>query len=181
MLKTLRDHLPEYLMEAALLGLFMISAGVFTTIFEYPDSLIHQAIPNSNVRLVFIGIAMGLTASALIYSPWGKQSGAHINPAVTLTFYRLGKVKRWDAVFYILFQFIGGLIGVYLVALTLHELFTQPPVNYVVTIPGRLGWLPALLGELAIAFIMMMTVLVTSNNHKLNKFTGAFAGCLVAL
>lgn len=181
MLKTLREHLPEYLMEAALLGLFMISAGVFTTIFEYPSSPIHQAIANSDVRRVFIGIAMGLTAIALIYSPWGKQSGAHINPAVTLTFYHLAKVKRWDAVFYILFQFMGGLIGVYLVALTLHELFTKPPVNYVVTIPGQLGWLPALLGEWAIAFIMMITVLVTSNHKKLNEFTGLFAGCLVAL
>lgn len=36
-----------------------------------------------------MGIAMGLTAIAIIYSPWGKQSGAHINPVVTLTFYPL--------------------------------------------------------------------------------------------
>ena len=35
---------------------------------------------------------MGLTAIALIYSPWGQRSGAHFNPAVTLTFFRLRRV-----------------------------------------------------------------------------------------
>lgn len=180
-MESFRKHLPEYLMEAALLGLFMVSAGVFTCVFEYPCSPFHQAISNGDLRRLLIGIAMGLTAIALIYSPWGKQSGAHMNPAVTLTFYRLGKVKRQDALLYILFQCLGGLIGVYLVALLLGTVFTQPPVSYVVTVPGALGWIAALLGELVIAFIMMMTVLFTSNRQKLSRFTGLFAGGLVML
>lgn len=180
-METLKRHLPEYLMEAALLGLFMISAGVFTILFEYPNSPVHQAIANGDIRRFLIGIAMGITAIALIYSPWGKQSGAHMNPAVTLTFYRLGKVRSRDALFYVLFQTLGGLIGVYLVALVFSQPFTQPPVHYIVTVPGRLGWIGALFGELLIAFIMMMTVLLTSNNKKLSAYTGLFAGCLVML
>jgi len=180
-MESFRKHLPEYLMEAALLGLFMISAGVFTILFEAPNSPIHQAIPNGALRRFFIGIAMGTTAIALIYSPWGKQSGAHMNPAVTLTFYRLGKVKSQDALFYIVFQCLGGLGGVYLVALLFHNIFTQPPIHYIVTVPGVSGWLGALLGELFIAFVMMMTVLVTSNHHAFSRYTGCFAGCLVIL
>jgi len=180
-METLREHWPEYLMEAALLGLFMIAAGVFTCLFEYPNSPIHQAIPNGDLRRFLIGVAMGVTAIALIYSPWGKQSGAHINPAITLTFYRLGKVKHQDALFYILFQCLGGLTGVYLVVLLLGNRFTQPPISYIVTVPGTLGWVAALLGELIIAFIMMMIVLLTSNNKKLSRYTGLFAGCLVML
>jgi aquaporin Z len=62
-----------------------------------------------------MGLAMGLTAVALIYSPWGQQSGSHLNPAVTLTFWRLGKVTGWDACFYILAQFLGGVVGVVLI------------------------------------------------------------------
>jgi aquaporin Z len=177
----LRKHLPEYLMEAALLGLFMVSAGLFTCVFEYPGSPLHQAISNGDVRRFLIGIAMGATAIALIYSPWGKQSGAHMNPAVTLTFYRLGKVKSHDALFYIVFQCLGGLVGVYLVAVLLQAVFTQPPVNYIVTVPGSAGWIGAFIGELMIAFIMMMTVLLISNNKQLSRFTGIFAGCLVML
>jgi len=53
-----------------------------------------------------------LTAVAIIYSRWGQRSGAHLNPAVTLTFWRMGKVKAWDAVFYVTAQFAGASIGV---------------------------------------------------------------------
>src|SRR5256884_6861765 len=111
MTDALKRHWPEYLMEAACLGLFMVSAFTFATILEHPDSPVHQAIPNSLLRRFLMGLAMGSTAIGIIYSPWGKQSGAHINPSTTLTFFRLGKVATWDAVFYVVFQFIGGIIG----------------------------------------------------------------------
>jgi catechol 2,3-dioxygenase-like lactoylglutathione lyase family enzyme len=88
---------------------------------------------------MFIGIAMGLTAIGLIFSPLGKRSGAHMNPAVTLTFLRLGKMKPWDAFFYIVAQFVGGVTGVVLTSSFIHEWFADPSVNYVVTIPGSGG------------------------------------------
>jgi len=90
-------HWQEHVMEGALLGLFMISACVFTVIFQLPGSPVRQAIASAELRRVLTGIAMGLTAIALIYSPWGQRSGAHLNPSVTLTFLRLGKIKRVDA------------------------------------------------------------------------------------
>jgi aquaporin Z len=176
-----RAHLPEYLMEAGELCLFMISAGVVTILFEYPGSTVHQAIHNSDLRRFLIGIAMGVTAIALIYSPWGKQSGAHMNPAVTFTFYRAGKVKRQDALFYVIFQCLGGLVGVSFVALLFGQAFTQPPIDYIVTVPGWLGWLGAVCGEFIISLIMMTMVLWTSNSPTLSRYTGLFAGCLVTL
>jgi aquaporin Z len=180
-MESFKKHLPEYLMEAAELGLFMIAAGLLTCLFEYPNSPLHQAISNGDLRRFLIGIAMGSTAIALIYSPWGQQSGAHMNPAVTLTFYRLGKVKGWDVLFYILFQCLGGLAGVSLVALMLGTIFTKMPIHYIVTVPGNAGWAAALAGELVIAFVMMSMVLLVSNNAKLNRLTGLFSGCLVGL
>src|SRR5262245_56889676 len=109
---ALRQHWPEYLIEGALLGLFMISAVLFTVLLEQPVSPVHQAIANPHLRRMLIGVAMGLTAIALIYSPWGQRSGAHMTPATTLTFLRLGKVQPWDAAFYIVAQFLGGVLGV---------------------------------------------------------------------
>jgi len=47
MVDTLKRHWPEYLMEAAGLGIFMISACVVTTILEHPASPIHRAMTNS--------------------------------------------------------------------------------------------------------------------------------------
>ena len=94
---VLADHWPEYLIEGAALGLFMISAGLFATLFEYPGSPVHQAIPDPTICRILIGVAMGVTAIGIIYSPWGQRSGAHMNPATTLTFWTLGKVKAHDA------------------------------------------------------------------------------------
>ena len=96
--RSVVQHWPEYLLEAAGLGLFMISACLVTVLLEYPSSPVRQALPDPWVRRLLIGIAMGLTAISLIYSPLGKRSGAHLNPAVTLTFLRLGKIEPWDAV-----------------------------------------------------------------------------------
>ena len=125
-LDALRCHWPEYLMEAAGLGLFMVAAGLFATLLWYPGSPVAQAAPDGILRRALMGLAMGLTAIAIIYSPWGQQSGAHINPAVTLTFWRLGKVATWDAVFCVLAQFAGGALGVLAVLAVLRRDLRRP-------------------------------------------------------
>ena len=167
-------------MEAALLGAFMVSACVFGALYEFPLSPVHQAIMSALLRRLLMGISMGLTAIAIIYSPWGKQSGAHINPSVTFTFLRLGKIKAWDAVFYIAAQFTGAAVGVFLVAQFLGRQVSDPAVRYVVTTPGPGGPWVALLAEFVIATILMSAVLHFSNHHRLAGYTGLVAGLLVA-
>lgn len=76
MMQSLREHWPEYLFEAAGLGIFMLSAGVFATLLESPHSLVHQAIADDLTRRGLMGVAMGLTTVGLIYSPWGQRSSA---------------------------------------------------------------------------------------------------------
>src|SRR5262245_25497866 len=181
MRQALRQHWPEYLMEAACLAMFMISAGVFTALLQYPNSPVRRAIPSDFVRQALNGFAMGLTAIGIIYSPWGARSGAHMNPAVTLTFFRLGKVKSWDALFYPIFQTLGGIAGVLLVKLALGHIFTDAPVRYVVTMPGKAGVAAAFIAEMAIACGMMLMVLFMTNTPKLARFTGLFGGTLVFL
>jgi aquaporin Z len=181
MLEAFKRHWPEYLMEAAGLGAFMISAGVFTILLYHPGSPAVRAIPPEFIRRVLIGLAMGLTAIGIIYSPWGKQSGAHLNPAVTLTFWHLGKIANWDAVFYIVAQFAGGAAGVALVAAFADKLLAHPLVNYAVTTPSTGGVGAAFAGEVVIAFILMVVVLSVSNESRLARYTGLFAGLCVAL
>ena len=180
MLDALRRHWPEYLIEGTCLGLFMISAFTFGTILEHPASPIHQVIPNPLSRRFLMGLAMGTSAIAIIYSPWGKQSGAHINPSTTLTFFRVGKVSAWDAVFYVASQFIGGLLGALLTATVLAAWASHPSVHYVVTMPGGAGSIAAFLAEVAITFILMTVILNVSNNARFHKLTGLCAGILVA-
>ncbi len=180
MVQALRAHWPEYLIEAWGLGMFMISAGLFTTLIEYPGSPVSQAIADPGLRRALIGLMMGLTAITIIYSPWGRRSGAHLNPAVTLSFLILGKVARWDAVFFIVAQFLGGLLGVLLVVLFIGAPFVEPPVVYVVTVPGRGGPAIAFAAEFMISLGMMLTVLTVSNSPRFAHLTGVFAGVLVA-
>lgn len=180
MLDTLKEHYPEYLMEAAGLGLFMISAASFGTLLEYPGSPVHEAIAVPALRRLFMGLAMGLTAVGLIYSPWGRRSGAHLNPATTLTFFRLGKIAPADAFFYVLSQFLGGLAGLLLAAALLGPLLAHMNVHYVATVPGPAGPGLAFAVEVLIAFVMMTTVLIASNQAKLAHATGLLAGLLVA-
>jgi aquaporin Z len=169
----------HYLQEGLGLGIFMISACLFSSLLEANDSSLHKAIPDAFVRNLLIGVLMGATALFIFYSPFTSPSGSQINPAVTLSFLRLGKMCPWDAVFYIIFQFIGGTLAVYIMQYFLGESLTNLPVNFAVTIPGRSGEVPALITEFIIAFITMTMVLFTSAHPTLKKYTRIFAACLV--
>lgn len=168
-------------MEAAGLGIFMLSAVVFATLLEHPSSPFRAAIGDPLLRRIPMGLAMGLTAMGIMYSPWGQRSGAHINPAVTLTFYRLGKIARWDAVFYVVAQFVGGLAGVVLPAVLIGRYMADPSVNYLATVPGEQGVAITFVAECTIAFILMAVVLIAMNDDCLAPLTGGFAGLLVAI
>jgi aquaporin Z len=175
-----RSHWPEYLCEALALGAFMASACLFTVLLEYPGSRLHSALPSPAVRRVLMGIAMGATAIAIIYSPLGRRSGAHMNPAVTLTFLRLGRVAPRDALGYVLAQFVGGAAGVVLAASLAPMALVHPSVNYAVTVPGTAGWVVAAVAELVISFALVVVVLTMSHRPRSAPYTGVAAGALVA-
>lgn len=176
----LAHHWPEYLAEAFGLGLFMLSACGFGILLFHPASPIVAAIPSLMLRNILMGTAMGLTLVVNIYSPWGKRSGAHLNPAVTLTFLHLGKVKREDVLAYITAQFLGGLAGTAVAVLLWSRWIADPSVNYVATVPGRWGATVAFMAEVLISGLLMLMVLTVSSRPTLSRFTGVFAGAMVA-
>jgi len=178
---ALRAHWPEYLIEGWALGSFMISAGLVATALGAPHSAVGFAVADPLLRNVIAGVAMGITAIALIHSPWGKRSGAHMNPAVTLTFLRLGKTNAWDALFYVVAQTVGATLGVLVVAATLGHAFTDAPVSYAATMPGAAGPWVAFAAELGISTLLMFVILSLSGTGRFARFTGLAAGVLVAL
>jgi aquaporin Z len=177
----LRAHWPEYAMEAAELGLFMLSACLVTAALFHPRSVAVAAVPDPTVRRVLVGIAMGLTAIALVYSPFGRRSGAHFNPAVTLTFLRLDRVAPSDAAAYVVAQFLGGVAGVAVSGLLLGDRLADAAVNYAVTVPGSGGIAVAFVAETAISFVLMTVILVATNTARLARWTGCLAGVLIAV
>ena len=168
----MRAHWREYASEAAGLGLFMLSACVFGTALGHPASPVVRALPDPFARRMLMGLAMGLTAITLIYSPWGRLSGAHLNPATTLTFWRLGKVAGGDALAYAAAQVVGGVAGVVVANL----MFGLPAVNVSTTIRSSPGlWL----AEVVATFGLLLVIfgVVRSRRASVAPFAvGAYIG-----
>jgi len=146
-----------YLYECLELAIFMISACVCTLFLFHPEYPAVRMIPSPMLRRIVMGIAMGLTAVLIIHSPMGKSSGAHFNPAITLTYLRLRKIAIWDAIFYTVFQFAGGVFGVGASLLVLGKPLADPGVEYAVTIPGKYGTAAAFTAELFMATLCIRT------------------------
>jgi aquaporin Z len=172
-------HWREYAAEAVALGLFMVAATVCTVALEHPASPLRAALPEAFGRRLVIGLAMGATAAAIIYSPLGARSGAHMNPAVTLAFLWLGRIRGGDAGGYIAGQAIGGVAGTALAAALVAPLAAAPEVNYVRTLPGPDGVAPAIVGELVISFVTLSILLAVSARPATMRATGVVAGLVV--
>lgn len=172
-----RKNWKHYLQESLGLGIFMISACFFSAMLFSEESSWYP--PSLMMRNIIMGIAMGSTALFIFYSPFTAPSGSQINPAVTLTFLRLDKMCRYDAMFFVIFQVLGGIIAVYMMQSLMGSMLREAPVHSAVTVPGKFGIAAALITELIIAFITMTMVLFTSNNDRLKKYTRIIAGCLV--
>jgi aquaporin Z len=140
---------------------------------------VRQQIDAALLRRVLMGVAMGSAAICLIYSRWGQRSGAHMNPATTLAFLRLGRIHPVDAICYISAQFAGGALGVVLMAWLVPDRVMHPAVNYAATLPGSWGLAAAWIAEFIIAFIMLSMVLNVNKSPALAPYTGVFAGALV--
>jgi aquaporin Z len=177
----LRAHWPEYLMEAGELALYMFFTCVVVTFLRHPASAVRHFIAGDESRQLIMGLVMGATATAIVMSPWGQRSGAHFNPAITFTFYRLGKVKLGDALFYASGQFVGGVVGVAAAKLVLRGALSDSTVRYALTLPGMYGTVAAFVAELIISFVLMSAILVTSNREKLARYTPYASGALIAL
>ena len=168
-------------MEACELGFYLFMVGIWATILEYPGSALHRAIPDPEVRRALRACLGGVTAIAVVYSPFGSRSGAHLNPAFTLTFLRLGRVAPWDAVFYLVAQFLGACVGVGLVSLAIGQPFIAPPVDAMATRPGALGVGIALVAESIMAFLLMLVTLVCLSHRRVAPSTGLLVSALGAV
>jgi aquaporin Z len=98
-----------------------------------------------------------------------------------LNYWLLGKIEGADAAWYAIAQFTGGMLGVFLADLLIGFPLRHSSINYAVTVPGPAGSIIAFAGEFAIALILMLTILVTSNHRMLTRYTPFFAASLVAL
>ncbi len=178
-----KPDFPAYCMEAAGLFGFVLFAGLLTIFLEHPQLPVMNSFLKDYpvLRRVPIGIILGIYI-ALVVLWTGKRSGAHINPAVTWTFYRLRKISYQDAFYYTIAQFIGGISAALLLKYTLGFWFSHTKIHYGVTQPMKNHTsLDAFVAEAIISFLMMAVILFAITSKKFEKYVAHISGVLIAL
>lgn len=150
--------------------------GTFILIFCGTGSVvINQETGGAAIGHLGIAITFGLVVTAVIYT-FGSLSGAHINPAVTLSFWAAGLFPRKDVLPYIVAQVVGAVLASGL----LKVLF---PANEFLggTAPAGSAWQSFVL-EVVLSFMLMLVVLFTSQGSKeVGVLAGLAIGAVVLL
>jgi aquaporin Z len=179
--EAVTSHWKEYAMEGTELGVLMLSTCVWGTL-TYSDESPFKFLDLSAVsKSVLMGTAVAVTTFLIIRSPFGRRSGAHLNPSVTLTFLWLGRIHRWDAAWYIVAHFIGATAGVLAARQILGLRLSDPSVQYMVTVPGKNGNAITFLGEFLLSGVLMAAVLYSSNHRRLVRVTPTLVSILTIL
>lgn len=161
-------------MEAAQSGVLLFCIGL-SAVLSY--SVAALQLPQA-ARPFAMGAGVSVATVSLIRSRFGRRTGAHLNPAVTLAYGYLRRVHRWDAAFYVASQFLGAVSGMWLARSVLGDRLAHPPVCYAVTTPGSEGEVIAFLAEWSLSALLMSIVLFTANHKILFRYAPFAVGVL---
>lgn len=129
-----------------------------------------------------VALTWGFVVVALIYT-FGHISGAHMNPAVTISFYAIGEFKREDLIGYIAAQILGAIVGSALLYLIfLDEGKSMKELAYLgSTIPSGSN-MQVFVMELILTFILMLVICGSAVHGKaIKSFAGLAIGLTVGL
>ena len=143
--------------------------GTFALVFCGTGAIIIDQQTNGQVGHIGVAITFGLTVTAMIYA-FGDKSGAHFNPAVTIAFSLANLFPKKQILAYITSQVIGAFIA----SMLLNFLFPTNS-NLGATIPTGSN-LQSFVLESVLTFILMLTILLTSQG---SKETGTMAGLAI--
>lgn len=173
--------LRRYMIEGAVSAIIMICMSAFIILFEHPASPANQFLSQPILRRACNGAIMGAIIASLIASPWGRRSGAHFNPAVTLAMWSVGSIRPMDALAYVAAQLMGAILGMALSAVLLGAPLAHPQINFAVTQVGDSGVAWAFLAEFAMSFcLMFMVSMVTLRTSRPEWVPGLVGGLIAA-
>jgi len=140
-------------------------------------SPIPAMVPDAGARRAITGFLFGTTGALIAISPLGKESGAHINPVVTVGFWLMGRFKSRHVAGYVLSQLLGAAIGA---SALLAWGRLGRSVEFGATVPGFGPW-SALGGEIATTFAMVFLLFWMLRQNRLKNYAPALFPPLYAL
>jgi aquaporin Z len=179
-MNTVDSPPPWTLFLAELIGTaLLIAVGLSVVIADFGQgSPVVRLLPDAGLRRLLTGFLFGATGALIAVSPIGKESGAHINPVVSLSFWLMGKLRGRYALGYMLAQLLGAVVG----ALPLLAWGAMGrSVAFGATLPGSEfgpGW--ALLGEVVTTFALVAGLFLFIRHQKIRTFTPALLPVLYA-
>jgi aquaporin Z len=157
----------------------LILVGLSLVILMFgTGSPILRVVPSEGMRRLTTGFLFGSTGALIALSPVGRESGAHVNPVVTLGFWLMGKMDTRASIGFVLAQLIGACLG----ALPLLAWGSMGrSVAFGATMPGA-GYSTGivLLGEVVTTFALIAGLCIFLGFRMLRPFTPAIFPFLYA-
>ncbi len=146
--------------------------GTFALVFCGTGAVVVNQESEGSLGLIGIAVAFGMVVVAMIYV-FGPISGAHINPAVTISL-AIGKLMpKKEVLGYLIAQFLGAFLG----SLLLGILFpTNPTLG--ITVPNGSDWQSFSI-ELMLTFFLMLTILGASSKKEFSNVAGIVIGLVL--
>lgn len=148
--------------------------GTFALVFCGTGAMVIDNVTGGTVTNVGIGITFGFIVTGMIYT-FGKVSGAHINPAVTLGFALTDVFSGKNVIGYIMAQLVGALLASFVLKL----LF--PMDEYLGSTLPYGSWQQAFILEVILTYFLMLIILFISQDEDNNHLTGFVVGGIVML
>src|SRR5262245_52223652 len=106
-------QVPWRLLFSELIGTaVLLLGGLSLVIFMFgTGSPMERVVPSVVLRQSITGFLFGCVGATIAVSAVGKESGAHINPAVTLGFWLMQKLDARTALGYVIAQLVGAGVG----------------------------------------------------------------------
>ena len=149
--------------------------GTFTLVFCGTGAVTIDEITKGSVSHAGIAITFGLVVMAMIYA-FGEQSGAHLNPAVTIAFAVNKSLPFKKVLPYIVSQFAGALLA----SLLLHNLFPGSALLGT-TLPAETAMQSFILETILTFFLMLVILRVATGSKEQGLFAGLAIGSVVLL
>ena len=142
----------------------------------------------SSVGVLGVSLAFGLALLGAAYAI-GSISGCHINPAVTIGLWAVGKTKTKDVPVYVVSQIVGGLVGalvIYVIASNSSVVWSAKATGFASNgygrhSPGGFGLGAAILTEIVFTALFVFVIASTSRRSMPAGFTGVTVGLMLTL